>query len=524
MSDIDQATRETAHGLGAPPPATPGPFESYRAPNRPTAERFAPGGPEAVLAICLGVFGFVYWDWHVPIASLGACLFYLGCLAAAWVYFARTGVRQNVRSLVLLAVAVFGALRFALMDFRDIDLFAQAVQAGLSLLWVAYSCRTTSSRWDAFVLADWFNQTFVVPFANLGRWFQSLGWAIRSRRRLKVIVFPLVGVVVCVPVFFIVMTLLAASDDSFSEFLSGIANWFAHLDFDLGRYIVELIVGVPVAAYVCGAVVGNRRRLHVSADTKGRAEAAIKMAHVVNRAVVYGPLGVLAAIYSCYFLAMGSYVFSAMAGVLPGGFSYAQYARRGFFELCGVATINLCALVVAYLLARRNPKEYPRPLRALCAALSAFTCLLVVTAMSKLALYIGTYGLSQLRLYAAWFLILLLGVFVTVVVWHVRPFNAGRPIAWIVTAMAAAICVANTDGIIAGYNVQRYQEGQANIDVAMVATLNDAAVPALEELAAHAPDPQVRADAADAVRNRAAIRAYDSFADWNLQSWLATRS
>ena len=498
------------------------PFQTYHAPSRPTAEPFVPGRPEVVLAICLAVLGFLCWEWHAPLACLGACLFYLGCLAATLVYFARTGVRQTPRSLALLAGAVAGALRLGLMDVRGIDLLTQFAVAGLCLLWVACSCQTASARWDGYIVADWFNQALVVPTPNLGRWFTSIASAIRSRGWLKAIIPPLVGLVLCIPVFVVVTDLLAASDDSFGGFLAGLTNWVAGLNLadNAVRYLLELAFGIPVAAYIFGVVVGNRRRLHVDAATRDGAAALLGKARVVSGAVLYGPLGVLVALYAAYFAAMGTYLFSALSGVLPGGFSYADYARRGFFELCGVATINLGALGLAYLLAKRNPGEYPRPLRVLCAALSTFTCLLVVTAMSKLALYVDSYGLSQLRLYAAWFLVLLLAVFATLAAWHVRPFRVGRPIAWIVTAMVAAICLCNTDGIIADYNVARYYEGHP-IDVTTLTFLNDAAVPALTDLAAHAPDPAVRDTATYALVMRA--EAGRDFADWNLQSWLVSR-
>jgi len=499
----------------------PAAFEVYVPPVRPEPKRFQPDGADLVLAICVGVLGFLCWEWHVPLAALGASVFYLACIVVVLAYFAHRGVTQNARSGVLLAVAVAGALRFAFFAPRDIDLVFHAAQVSICLLWVAYSCRTAGTRrWDGYVAVDWLNQVFVVPLGNFGRWFQSVGWALRSRNRLRSVFLVGAGVVVCVPVFAVVLLLLANSDDSFTGFL----DWFAGLFvFDsVGRYFWELVFALPVAAYIVGSVVGNQRRLRVDRLTDERAESAMRRARGLNRASLYGPLAVLVAIYAVYFWAMGSYLFSAWTGALPGGFSYAQYARQGFFELCGVATINLCALAAAYLFAKRGAGEHPRPLRVLGGAIAVFTCLLIATAMSKLVLYVGTYGLSQLRLYALWFLVVLFGVFVTLVVWHLRPFDASRPIVWTLTALVALLCFANTDGIIAGFNVQQYLDrpSQAQIDVDTIARLSDAAVPALSELAASAPDPQVRAHAQRVVDRRHELAASTGFADWNLQTWL----
>ncbi|MCL2464421.1 MAG: DUF4173 domain-containing protein, partial [Micrococcales bacterium] len=90
-------------------------------------------------------------------------------------------------------------------------------------------------------------------------------------------------------------------------------------------------------------------------------------------------------------------------------------------------------------------------------------------------------------------------------------------IAWIAAGAIALLCFANTDGIIADYNVNQYLDG-ARIDVSTIANLNDAAVPALRELADRAPDPQLRSEAAAIIAERTSLAAHDAFADWNLQS------
>jgi len=97
-------------------------------------------------------------------------------------------------------------------------------------------------------------------------------------------------------------------------------------------------------------------------------------------------------------------------------------------------------------------------------------------------------------------MILLLSVFVLIAIWHIRPFNAGRPIVIAFTALVLILYLVNTDGLIAKYNTEQYLSGRTDkIDTEMLAWLSDAAVPYLEQLSDAAPDLSVRDAAKDAL-------------------------
>jgi hypothetical protein len=157
-------------------------------------------------------------------------------------------------------------------------------------------------------------------------------------------------------------------------------------------------------------------------------------------------------------------------------------------------------------LTRRNLPECFRPvlLRVFTGLLSLLTCLLIVAAASKMLLYIDSYGLTPLRVYTTWFMALLLLVFLLLVAWHARPFNAARPLIILVVAAVLALGLINTNGIIANHNAQRYLDGRAaghavEVDVEFLAQLGDAAMPALYELREQADDRDVVEAAARAI-------------------------
>jgi hypothetical protein len=496
----------------------------------------APSLADLLLAIALVILGFCFWNWSVLFSSeagAGATAFFLLALVVSFLYLQARGIRQNAQSLLLLLVAVSGSVPFVLNGTRDINFCLLAFEACACLLWLMYSCRTNiTDKLSGFLLGDLINQTFIIPFANFKHLFTQPFRRPANRAQTALpIKRALIGVICCIPVFALVVWLLALSDTGFRVLIEHFTEHLAPLD--ITRYVFEFLFGIPVAAYIFGALFGNAMRLHHSHLTLKRSQDAFDGAHILPKAALYAPLALFVLLYLVYFIAMGSYLFSGLQNRLPEAYTYAEYARRGFFELCGVATINLIILAGIWLFAKRTTREYPPPLRLLSGLLTLLTCLLVVTAASKMLLYIQTYGLTPLRVYTIWFMALMLLVFLALVIWHIRPANVARPIIVLVIVFILGLGLTDTNGLIAEHNVGRYLSGQTDkIDSKMLASLGDAAVPALSKLQEESTDAQVREEAANAL-NTIMDQPYPSmitgqspqpgWPQWNLQSFEATK-
>jgi hypothetical protein len=484
--------------------------------------------------------GFCFWEWQLlapEYAGVGTSLFFLLALALSLGYLHRKGMCQNRRSLAVLLVAVAGALPFVLYGERDFNLMLLGFEGTVCLIWVAFTCKTSiNSRLSGLVVMDCINQMFVVPCANGMRLFTTLveglgqrrkgrshkqeqqqleQTATRRRQRVRALLLTIALLAVFALVLVLIVTLLGNSDTQFDAFLTTAADALKQLNvleyLDLGaltQRILHLALGVPVACYLFGLLSGNVYRRHTSAFKQAHAEEAFVEAHVLPATAFAVLLALLIAVYICYFVVMAPYLFSALTGVLPPGFTYAEYARRGFFELCGVAVINLAVVYLCWLLAKRASRSYPRILRILSGGVALLTCLLVITAASKMLLYIQSYGLSPLRLYTSWFMVGLLLCFVLIVLWHLRPFNVARPLIILVVVLSCTLALWNTDGSIARYNTSRYLNGDTTqIDVALLESLSDAALPALHDLESQAPDSAVQQEARAAIARHTAAHA-----------------
>jgi hypothetical protein len=162
-------------------------------------------------------------------------------------------------------------------------------------------------------------------------------------------------------------------------------------------------------------------------------------------------------------------------------------------------------------------------------ALCLFTMMLIATAVSKMGMYISYYGLTQLRVYTTWFMILLFLVFVIVAARQFKHFNGFKMALISFVLFFMLLCYANVDGMIAKYNIDAYREGDLQgVDVGALSELSDAAVPYLFELYQETQDPEMKSSIEAVifgVYDGGAVRdPYDStFRDFNFEKYKADK-
>lgn len=195
------------------------------------------------------------------------------------------------------------------------------------------------------------------------------------------------------------------------------------------------------------------------------------------------------------------------------GLTYAEYARRGFFELVVVAALALPLLLLLDWMLRRERRRDERLFRALAGILVVLLFVVMASALQRMRLYMDEYGLTQLRVYATGVILWLAAVLVwlagTVLRGRRRRFAAGA----LVSGLAATLVlnVVNPDALIARTNLSR-----PKVDVPYLARLSDDAVPTLVERVRMLPAPQRRELARELLAREHDARGW--------RSWTASRS
>ncbi len=93
------------------------------------------------------------------------------------------------------------------------------------------------------------------------------------------------------------------------------------------------------------------------------------------------------------------------------GLTYAEYARRGFFELVTASGLVLPVLAGADWLVRNDSRQHRRTFRQLAIVLLLLLAVVMASALERMRLYVGAFGLSEIRVYATAFMLYLAGVF-----------------------------------------------------------------------------------------------------------------
>jgi len=164
-------------------------------------------------------------------------------------------------------------------------------------------------------------------------------------------------------------------------------------------------------------------------------------------------------LYLVFILSQIPYFFAAFTGSRPEGWlSYAEYARHGFFELCSIAAINLAILTAGNITSKKQRME-SSVLKMFNIVFAIITLILIATAFSKMALYIGEYGLTMKRLLPCVFMIFLAAVFIAIMALQKLDFSIVRFSLVTGTVMFCTLCLSNPDAFVVKYNTDRYLKG-----------------------------------------------------------------
>ncbi len=304
----------------------------------------------------------------------------------------------------------------------------------------------------------------------------------------------LVGLLCAVPVLIVVVSLLLSSDEAFRGMMDRMFD-------NTGRRVFEAGFGIVMAIFAVSY--GFSMKTGRTAKEKDRKFAGIENVYIVS---------FLSAISLCYLLYLFSqlaYFFSAFKGFLPNGeITYAEYARKGFFEMCMIAVINLVLVFAALLLAKKEKGRVCHPIKLLGTFIGVFTLIIIATAISKMVLYIDVYGMTVLRLTTSAFMVFLAVVFISVILRiYILKINVVK------TALLTAGCVVlilgtvNVNRVCAKYNYESYLTGRLqSVDIQALYTLGDEGIPYITKLASDK-DPSV-AERAKRYLAKAYLRDY----------------
>lgn len=415
----------------------------------------------AWLSLLLGYLMMLAWP--ATQYPLGMFLFTVICYGATF-YYIKNKDGSLAKNRLALPVSAL-ALNFGLLINSNHTVMRAIVAYSFFayVLWVytAFDGEKKHSPFDAYLAAGLGKALVVLPFGSFFSVFESSSQIKSStgKQITKTAVRILLGLMIAVVPTVVIMILLSF-DEGFSRIVDRI------FDFDLSgifRHIGKFILGIPIAMYLFGLLYSASSGRYGRGINREKCASAAKKARFAPTAMVCAALTPIIFLYGIFFFAQLEYFVSAFSGTLPPHFTYAEYAREGFFQLCIVSVLNLIMLICAYLFCRRQDKA-PMILKIYCTVLSALTLVLITTALSKMIMYIDTYGLTVRRVLASWFIILLATIFVCIVISiFAKRFNLTKSLFVVFLVIFSLLVFCNIDGMCYYYNANRCIDGTLDI-------------------------------------------------------------
>ena len=233
-------------------------------------------------------------------------------------------------------------------------------------------------------------------------------------------------------------------------------------------------------------------------------------------------LGLVNLLFVAFVVVQLRYFFGGAEWVVSStGLTYAEYARRGFFELVWVAALVLPMLLGMHALVRKSDPLCERVFRLLAGLQVVLLFVIMASAMKRMRLYQSEYGMTELRLYTTAFM----GWLGLVFVWFAATVLRGRRERFVYGALLAGLTVIaslhllNPDRFIVTNNATLAHRGHP-FDARYASQLSADAVPALLRAM-----PALGAEEQGYIASRLLDRwSSDKGEDWRTWNWSRTEA
>ncbi|MCR4997100.1 MAG: DUF4173 domain-containing protein [Butyrivibrio sp.] len=296
-----------------------------------------------------------------------------------------------VVSLMLLSVHRCLTTSFALAFWERTAIFM------LFFSYVIYLYMDTTG----FSIGEWFLSLFltvIMPFEHFSRPFSDFVAHIKLKNKdvdtsekKKTVCAVLIGLAIAVPLLLVIVPLLCSADMVFKNILTTI-----NIDFSLTEELYHTVMMVLTAVFVflsAYAIITSMiaKELKIKISDLGKKDPVIAITFT----------GIIGIVYLLFCIIQLLYLFSGSIA-LPKGYTYAQYAHEGFYQLLAVCIINIIMVSICQAFFKES-----KLLKALLTTIAGCTYIMIASSAMRMILYIDVYHLTFLRLFVLWFLAVL---------------------------------------------------------------------------------------------------------------------
>ncbi|MCW5878498.1 MAG: DUF4173 domain-containing protein [Anaerolineales bacterium] len=400
------------------------------------------------MAVILGIaFDFLFWGRSLSVSFA----IYMALLLAAGFWLAQRAGLKPARAAMglLLPIALLSLVSGVRTEPLTVLLSRTAAVGLLALFAISF----LGGQWPRFGFVDYVYK--LLGFIPQGLGLMRANGAAPKSGALRWLLPVGRGLLLALPLLGFLMVLLASADAFFAEWVERFFADFERLPEFLWRGFIILVVAYILAAAYSYAFERSQKQALIGED-KPWVHPFIGFPEVTTVLVSVNLLLMV------FVFVQFRYFFGGLANIVegPAGFTFAEYARRGFAELVVVSLALLGSFMLLSALSKRENATQHTWFAGLGFVLFAQVAVILASAFQRLLLLEQAYGFSRLRTYPHVFMIwlgLLLLAVVLLEAWR-------RPRAFALAVLAASLgfvlslLALNVDAFIVRANIAHARE------------------------------------------------------------------
>lgn len=265
----------------------------------------------------------------------------------------------------------------------------------------------------------------------------------RKLKKSDKFVHIIMGIVIAIPVFIVMLYILASADEVFKEVFRDLGELLSINTFvgDFIGIVIMVLIGYTVPYAFTKYISGGQLSTQEGKSAENEPIVAIIVTGVVSL------LYVLFSAIQIIYLFLGK-------GTLPADYSYAEYAREGFFQLLFVSAFNVVMVLICIEFFKKS-----RILKGILVIVCGCTFVMIASSIYRMGMYIREYGLTFTRVLVLWALAVITLLMVGLVYQLFQEkFNLFRYGIIVVSVCFTLFSLSHVDYFIAKYDLNMYAE------------------------------------------------------------------
>ncbi len=372
--------------------------------------------------------------------------------------------RFYIISILLLGISTFCTDDGRIIFFNKTGVFLLTICMVLGVIY-------DTAQWNLGKYLGSIVRVCAMALCEINKPFSDFVWYCKNKlgQKHSKYLYLMIGLGITIPLFVVVFMLLTSADAVFRDMAN---NLFSGIMIGDWIIIAFMFLFMTMASYCLVVNISKKEIKEEVVDSR-------KWEPLIGIPVA----SVLSLLYLVFSGIQIVYLFLGNMQ-LPEGYTYAEYAREGFFQLLAVSIINLIIVLIGLYYFKPS-----KILKVVLTIMSLCTFIMIASSAMRMVIYIQYYYLTFLRILVLWSLAVLALIFAGVIVYIVKEsFPLFRYSLIVFTCLYIGLSFSHPDYWIAKVNLEstnamrsEFFKGAAYDDYYFLSELSADAAPVMVE-------------------------------------------